>query len=108
MVFCLAHLGFSRERDIRLMTLKEYRLQLKAYQYRELNKLRTISEQAWLNHLVSLTDKKGKFVYKKLKDLFDYDKERKRIERAGQLSAKQERLLKIAQIAQEYEGKESD
>lgn len=94
-------MGFERLYDIEILTLEEYRLRMKAYQLRRVDKEYEMHLQAWLNHAVTATKKQGEKyvpVFKEFKDFFDYEKRIKEIEgkRTLQLSPRQRKLAEVA------------
>lgn len=55
-------------------TLADFEVMQEAYMLRNIDEQFMTYLQAWTNAQVQATDKKGKPVYKKFKDFFDYDK----------------------------------
>nr|DAT01055.1 MAG TPA: hypothetical protein [Caudoviricetes sp.] len=66
--------------EIKATTLADFEVMLKAYSFNQVDKRYIASLIAWQSALARTNDKKGKPVYKKFKDLFDYEKELKQIE----------------------------
>ena len=69
--------------DIARMTIPEYEMRIKAYQYEELDKQRDLHYLAFLNQAVQSTTGKGKsqkMKYTSFDKFFDYDKHAKAIE----------------------------
>lgn len=66
--------------EIKATTLADFEVMLKAYSFNQVDKRYIASLIAWQSALAKSNDKKGKPVYKKFKDLFDYEKELKQIE----------------------------
>src|SRR5699024_4541411 len=92
---------FSSLYDIEILTLYEYKLQMKAYQLKQVDKQNEMHMQAWLNHAVTGTKEQGKKqvpVYKKYKDFFDYEKQLNEIEQPSRKTISP-RMKKLAQIA---------
>ena len=61
--------------EIKATTLADFEVMLKAYNYNLVDKKYIASLTAWQTALAKSTDKKGKPVYRKFKDLFNYEKE---------------------------------
>lgn len=60
------------------MTLREYRLQMTAYQLRQIDKEYDIFKIAWYERIVKSKKRAGKglaYRYTRLNQIFDYDKE---------------------------------
>lgn len=58
------------------MTFAEYKLRIKAYELRQLDKEYMIALEAWQNNEVQAKKKEGKKfvpVYRRFKDFFDYE-----------------------------------
>lgn len=66
--------------EIKATTLADFEVMLKAYSFNQVDKRYIASLIAWQSALAKSNDKKGKPVYRKFKDLFDYEKELKQIE----------------------------
>ena len=64
---------------IERMTLHEYALRMCAMQLKELDKVKDMHLQAWINRQSKAADKKGKSVYKSFNDFFDAEKEERKI-----------------------------
>lgn len=63
------------------MTIAEYELRMEAFQLQQIEKQNQLAEQAWFNQLVKSTTggKHPKPKFKRLTDLFDYQKEIDRV-----------------------------
>ena len=78
---------------------------MKAYRLQQVDKKNEMHQQAWLNHVVTLTKESGKKqvpVYKTFKDFFDYEKELQEAtgtKRKNILSPKQKHMAKVAYLA---------
>ncbi|WP_138158778.1 hypothetical protein [Peptoniphilus catoniae] len=66
--------------EIKATTLADFEVMLKAYSLNQIDKRYIASFIAWQSALARSNDKKGKPVYRKFKDLFDYEKELKQVE----------------------------
>lgn len=76
-------------------------MKMKAYRLAQVDKDFEMHKQAWLNHLVTATEEKGKKQvpkFKHFKDFYDYEKALKETEQEEKepLSPLQKRLAKIA------------
>lgn len=64
------------------MTLRTYRLKLKAYQLRKLDEMKEAIELEFIKRTIKATKQKGDkvvYVVNKVEDIFDYEKEEKRL-----------------------------
>lgn len=64
------------------MTLREYRLRLTAYQLRKLDDRKEAIELEFMKRALKATEQKGDksvYVVKKVEDIFDYEKEEKKL-----------------------------
>ena len=62
--------------EIKRMSLAEYRIRMKAYKLRRLDRENEIAYQAWLNREVQARRKRGKntvFFYKRFGEFFDFE-----------------------------------
>ena len=79
---CIRYLGMNDFQLMDAMTLREYRIRMKAYRLKELDEEYKIALLAWQHNQVKATKKNGKKfepVYKTFKDFFDVDKYEKKI-----------------------------
>ena len=80
--------------EIKRMSLAEYRIRMKAYKLRRLDRENEIAYQAWLNREVQATKKRGKSTvayYKRYKDFFDFE------ERENMILGKEKKHSALAQ-----------
>ena len=64
------------------MTLREYRLRLTAYQLRKLDDRKEAIELEFMKRALKATEQKGDksvYVVKKVEDIFDFEKEEKKL-----------------------------
>ena len=99
--------------DIARMTIPEYEMRIKAYQYEELDKQRDLHYLAFLNQAVQSTTGKGKsqkMKYTSFDKFFDYDKLAKQIEgesdQTEDMDEHKKELLRLIKKANSANGKE--
>lgn len=89
------------------MTLSEYSARMLAFNLSNVDKLRELHLQAWLNTQADAVDSSGKPVFKTFEDFFDYEKEIKNVFNPEKHEKDMNpELVKIAKRLQEYRGKE--
>ena len=95
---CFRYLGFTSLYDIKVLSLYEYQARMHAYQLNRIDHEYDMHLQAWINHRVTATTEKGKPVYKKFKDFYDYESNLKKIEKptSKQITNKQKSMAQIA------------
>lgn len=99
--------------EIDRMTIPEYEMRIKAYQYEELDKQRDLHYLAFLNQAVQSTTGKGKsqkMKYTSFDKFFDYDALAKRIEgeseQVEEMDEHKKELLRLIKKANSANGKE--
>ena len=99
--------------EIDRMTIPEYEMRIKAYQYEELDKQRDLHYLAFLNQAVKSTTGKGKsqkMKYTSFDKFFDYDKLAKKIEgesdQMEEMDEHEKELLRLIKKANSANGKE--
>ena len=68
--------------QLELMTLQEYKLRLKVYQLKKIDQMKEEIELEFMKRAVKATKQKGDqmvYVANKVEDIFDYEKEEKRL-----------------------------
>ena len=68
--------------ELEQMTLRTYRLKLKVYQLRKLDEMKEAIELEFMKRTIKATKQKGDkvvYVVNKVEDIFDYEKEEKRL-----------------------------
>lgn len=78
----MRNLGIDSIADIHALTMHEYKLRVKAAQYKRLDDEYRMHKQAFLNNAVTATEEKGKRivpVYRKFEDFFNYEKLEKKL-----------------------------
>jgi len=98
---CFRYLGFTSLYDIKILTLQEYLLRMKAYRLQQVDKEYDMHLQAWHNHRVTWTKEQGNKqvpVYRTFKEFFDYEKRLKEVLGPSntKLTPKMRNLAKIA------------
>ena len=106
-------MGVKSFDDIDRMTIPEYEMRIKAYQYEELDKQRDLHYLAFLNQAVQSTTGKGKsqkMKYTSFDKFFDYDKLAKQIdggsEQIEEMDEHKKELLRLIKKANSANGKE--
>ncbi len=80
MINCVRHLGITDINQIDRMTLYEYDLLITGHNLCEVDEMRKLHMQAFLNRQIEATkDKKGTPLYRSFDDFFNYKKELDRI-----------------------------
>lgn len=77
----MRYLGYTFH-EAECMTLREYSYEIHAYKLRQLDKRRDMHLQAYLSHVVTGVEKRGKKhvpVYPTFKDFFDFEKEERKL-----------------------------
>lgn len=59
--------------EAKRVTLNELEIYGKAYALKQVDVISKMHQQAWLNEQIGSTDKKGKPVYRKFNNFFNYD-----------------------------------
>ena len=98
--------------DIARMTIPEYEMRIKAYQYDELDKQRDLHYVAFLNQAVQSTTGKGKsqkMKYTSFDKFFDYEELAKKIEgetdQTEEMDEHKKELLRLIKKANSANGK---
>ena len=106
-------MGVKSFDDVARMTIPEYEMRIKAYQYEELDKQRDLHYLAFLNQAVQSTTGKGKsqkMKYTSFDKFFDYEKQAKMIEgeteQAEEMDEHKKELLRLIKKANSANGKE--
>ena len=106
-------MGVKSFDDIARMTIPEYEMRIKAYQYEELDNQRDLHYLAFLNQAVQSTTGKGKsqkMKYTSFDKFFDYDKHAKAIEgetdQTEEMDEHKKELLRLIKKANSANGKE--
>ena len=71
----MRYFGMTDMTEIKRMSLGDYRLRMKAYRLRRLDREYEIAEQAWMNREIQATKKRGRkydAIYKRFSSFFDY------------------------------------
>lgn len=68
--------------EVRRTTIADFEVMKQAYALSQVDRILMATIQAWQSGQVQATDKKGKPIYRKMKQLFDYEREVERV-RAG-------------------------
>lgn len=84
--------------DIKRMTLADFEVLQEAYALRQVDERFLASYEAWQSAQVQASDKKGKAVVRKFRQLFDYQKEIKEI-RTGAFLPRSDGQKEAAQLA---------
>lgn len=79
-VNCFRYLGFTSFSEVDRLTLREYRIMMKAAQLRQLDEQQKIHLVAWLSFAAQAKRKNGKPVYSKFERFFNFKKELAKIE----------------------------
>lgn len=85
--------------ELEQMTLRTYRLKLKVYQLRKLDQMKEAIELEFMKRALKATKQKGDkvvYVVNKVEDIFDYEKEEKKLLGDNSDSDKFKDLRKIA------------
>lgn len=64
---------------IKRMTIEEYRIRMKAYSLRQLDEEYKLHKLAWQINQAQAADKKGKAIYRRFDDFFNFKKMEQRI-----------------------------
>lgn len=83
------------------MTFREYRLEMKAASYRNVDRAYERALLAWNIHTVGSTNSKGKYKYTRFEQFFDYDEALKAVDKPQQKETLVSRL-------KEYYSRESN
>lgn len=80
------------------MSLEEYSDRIHAHRLKQVDNEYLMHQQAWINHKVTATTKKGESVYKNFKDFYDYEANLKEIENPTpkKITSKQKNMARIA------------
>lgn len=68
--------------EVRRTTIADFEVMKQAYALSQVDRILMATIQAWQSGQVQATDKKGRPIYRKMKQLFDYERELERV-RAG-------------------------
>lgn len=74
MINCMRYLGIDDLDVIDRMTIPEFRLRMKAYQLKQLDKEYDMFAQAWINRQSGAKKRSGKPFYRNFKQFFDINK----------------------------------
>lgn len=87
-----------------MLSPKEYRLLCKAKRLKDIDENQRMAVQAFFNNKATLTDKKGKFICKKIEDIYSYKDAIDEAEENSQpLSSRMERYMNFLKNRKEEE-----
>ncbi len=92
-------------KEAREMTLKEYHLREQAWRLNEIHKKEAAIEKAFIDRIVSATNKKGKFIIRKPDEIFNVEEERNRVLGLSREIKNKDTLLQITRNLREYRSK---
>lgn len=86
----------------RRMTLYEYRLRMRGYLVKYLEKEYFVHLQAMADRKATATDKNGKFLYQDMEEFYDRESRRREVMGVRPKPPSNTRLVKIAKNLQDY------
>lgn len=80
------------------MTLSEYKLRIKANNYRQLDEEYLLAKQAWYHQVAKSTKKNGRSAYRSFDDFFNYQRAEKKLRNhyKPELSNTQSKMARFA------------
>ena len=100
-VFCFRFLGFTTLEQVDNMTLREYRLLVRAHELKSVDEDYRCHEQAFLNFAVQARRKNGNPVYKRFRQFYDYERQ---IEKVANGNRKKPQFSALAEFLKRKEG----
>ncbi|MED4083868.1 hypothetical protein P4637_03190 [Halalkalibacterium halodurans] len=104
---CFRYLDFDSLQDAETLTLREYKIRMKAYRLKRIDREYDMHLQAWLNHQVTATKESGKKqvpVFKKFKNFYDYEARVNEVKKPTEVKLTQQ-MKRLANLAVGANGK---